>query len=159
LGVDERGGGARLPPSTARQTCRSPPLAGKVVTVAQIFEFADRLQQVYVRAGYPLVRVAILPQEFQGSARITLRVIDGYIERLDLNAIAPAARGRVAAVLAFLQHKMHLQQAELERRLLIAGEEPGLTLNATFAAGKEVGGSVLVLTGRYRPVSGQPLYR
>ena len=42
------------------------------------------------------------------------------------------------------------KQSELERQLLLAGETPGLILNATFAAGKEVGGSVLVLTGRYR---------
>ena len=104
-------------------------------------------------AGYPLARVVIVLQQFDGSARIKLRVIDGFIERMDLNAIAPAARGYVAAVLAQIQRKTHLRQADLERRLLLAGEQPGLTLNATFAAGKDVGGSVLVLTGRYRPVS------
>jgi hemolysin activation/secretion protein len=150
LGFDIEG---EFPDLAGERQALAAPLVGKVVTVAQVFDFADRLQQVYVRAGYPLVRVVILPQEFATSARIKLRVIDGYIERLDLNAIAAPVRGRVAAVLAQLQHKPHLKQAELERRLLIAGEEPGLVLNATFAAGKEVGGSVLVLTGRYRPVS------
>jgi hemolysin activation/secretion protein len=129
------------------------PLAGKRITVADIFEFADRLQQIYVRAGYPLARVVILPQEFEHSARIKLRVIDGFIERMDLEAIPPPVRKRVAAVLAPLSRKTHLKQPELERQLLIAGEAPGLILNAVFAAGKEVGGSVLVLTGRYRPVS------
>ena len=129
------------------------PLIGKRITVAQVFEFADKLQQIYVRAGYPLVRVVILPQEFEGDARIKLRVIDGFVERMDLNAIGAPVRGRVAAVLAPLHGKTHLPQSELERRLLLAGEAPGLILNATFAAGKEVGGSVLVLTGRYRPVS------
>lgn len=129
------------------------PLVGKRITVADIFEFADRLQQIYVRAGYPLVRVVILPQEFENSARIKLRVIDGFIEKMDLEALPPAVRGRVAAVLAPLTHKTHLKQADLERQLLIAGEAPGLVLNAVFAAGKEVGGSVLVLAGRYRPVS------
>jgi hemolysin activation/secretion protein len=99
------------------------------------------------------VRVVIPSQEFEGSARIKLRVIDGFVERMDLDALASPVRGRVAAVLAPLQRKTHLKQSELERRLLIAGEAPGLILNATFAAGKEVGGSVLVLTGRYRPVS------
>jgi hemolysin activation/secretion protein len=128
------------------------PLVGRV-TVAQIFEFADQLQQIYVRAGYPLARIVILPQAFAGSARIKLRVIDGFIERIDLSAIGAPVRPRVAAVLAPLLDKRHLKQSELERQLLLAGEEPGLILNATFAAGKEVGGSVLVLTGRYRPVS------
>lgn len=129
------------------------PLIGKHITVAQVFEFADKLQQIYVKAGYPLVRVVILPQEFEGSTRIKLRVIDGFVERMDLNAIGAPVRDRVAAVLAPLLRKTHLRQSELERQLLIAGEAPGLVLNATFAAGKEVGGSILVLSGRYRPVS------
>jgi hemolysin activation/secretion protein len=129
------------------------PLVGKRITVADVFEFADRLQQIYVHAGYPLARVVILPQEFEGSARIKLRIIDGFVERMDLNAISPPARARVTAVLAPLMHKTHLKQSELERQLLIAGETPGVVLNATFAAGKEIGGSVLVLSGRYRPVS------
>jgi hemolysin activation/secretion protein len=129
------------------------PLVGRSVTVADVFEFANQLQQIYVRAGYPLARVVILPQEFEKSARIKLRVIDGFVERMELESIAPPVRGRVAAVLAPLLRKTHLKQSELERRLLIAGEAPGLILNAVFASGKEVGGSVLVLAGRYRPVS------
>ncbi|MDB5581079.1 MAG: beta-barrel domain secretion protein [Bradyrhizobium sp.] len=129
------------------------PLLGRRVTVADVFEFANQLQQIYVRAGYPLARVVILPQEFEKSARIKLRVIDGFVERMELESISSTVRGRVAAVLAPLLRKTHLKQTELERRLLIAGEAPGLILNAVFASGKEVGGSVLVLAGRYRPVS------
>jgi hemolysin activation/secretion protein len=129
------------------------PLLGKRVTVADIFEFANQLQQIYVRAGYPLARIVILPQEFEKSARIKLRVIDGFIERMDLEALPSPVRDRVAAVLAPLLSQTHLKQSELERRLLIAGDAPGLILNAVFAAGKETGGSVLVLTGRYRAVS------
>lgn len=129
------------------------PLVGKRVTVADIFEFADRLQQIYVRAGYPLVRVVIMPQEFEGSARIKIRVIDGFIEKMDLETLPPQVRERVTKVLSPLLRRQRLTQGALERQLLIAGETPGLTLNATFAAGKDIGGSVLVLSGRYKPVS------
>lgn len=129
------------------------PLAGKSVTVAQIFEFADQLQQSYAKAGYPLVRVVLLPQELEGAARIRLSIIDGFVERFDFDALPWQVQRRVATVVAPLKNKTHLTQSELERRLLIAGESPGLALNATFAPGKMVGGSVLVLTGRYRPVS------
>lgn len=128
-------------------------LVGKTVTVAEIFEFADQLQQIYAKAGYPLVRIVLLPQELNGAARIKLNIIDGFVERLDVDALPLQVQGRVATVLARLLNKTHLTQAELERQLLIAGETPGLTLNATFAPGKELGGSILVLTGRYRPVS------
>lgn len=130
----------------------SDPLLGRRVTVADIFTFADQLQQIYVRAGYPLVRIVIEPQELEGSARIKLRVIDGFVERLDLDGLNVQVRNYVAMVLAPLIRQTHLKQAELERRLLIAGDAAGLTLNATFAAGKAEGGSVLILTGRFRPV-------
>jgi hemolysin activation/secretion protein len=150
LGFDIQG---EFPELVAQRKEIAAPLIGKSITVAKIFEFADKLQQLYVHAGYPLVRVVLLPQEFGDSARIKLRVIDGFVERMDLNAIGAPVRERVAAVIAPLVHKTHLQQSELERRLLLAGEAPGLILNATFVAGKQEGGSVLVLTGRYRPIS------
>jgi hemolysin activation/secretion protein len=150
LGFDIQG---EFPELVAQRKEIASPLIGKTITVAKVFEFADKLQQIYVRAGYPLVRVVLLPQEFGDTARIKLRVIDGFVERMDLNAIGAPVRARVASVLAPLVRKTHLQQSELERRLLLAGEAPGLVLNATFVAGKEAGGSVLVLTGRYRPIS------
>jgi hemolysin activation/secretion protein len=150
LGFDIQG---EFPELASQRKTIGAPLIGKTITVAKVFEFADQLQQIYVRAGYPLVRVVIQPQEFADSARIKLRVIDGFIERMDLSAIGAPVRERVTTVLAPLLRKTHLQQSELERQLLLAGEAPGLILNATFAAGKDVGGSVLVLTGRYRPVS------
>jgi hemolysin activation/secretion protein len=150
LGFDIKGEFEEL---VAQRKALEAPLIGKKITVAQVFEFADQLQQIYAKAGYPLARVLLLPQEFEGAARIKMRVIDGFVERLDLDALPRQVRDRVAAVLAPLRDKTHLQQSELERRLLIAGEAPGLVLNATFAPGKQVGGSVLVLTGRYRPVS------
>ncbi|OYU90687.1 MAG: hypothetical protein CFE29_07555 [Bradyrhizobiaceae bacterium PARB1] len=142
-----------FPELAGERKALSDPLVGRRVTVADIFEFADKIQQIYVRAGYPLVRIVIQPQEIEGSARIELRVIDGFVERLDLDALDARLRDYVAAVLAPLVGQTHLKQAELERRLLIAGDAAGLTLNATFAAGKKEGGSALILTGRYKPVS------
>ncbi|MBS0248681.1 MAG: ShlB/FhaC/HecB family hemolysin secretion/activation protein [Proteobacteria bacterium] len=128
-------------------------LVGKSVSVAQVFEFATALQAAYIRAGYPLVRVVVAPQELGQAATIKLNVVDGFIERIDASSIGESARGPVLAVVASLVNKRHLTQADLERRLLIAGETPGLVLNAVFSAGKQVGGVVLVVTGRYRPVS------
>ncbi len=142
-----------FPELAGERKALSDPLVGRRVTVADIFEFADKIQQIYVRAGYPLVRIVIQPQEIEGSARIELRVIDGFVERLDLDALDARLRDYVATVLAPLVGQTHLKQAELERRLLIAGDAAGLTLNATFAAGKKEGGSALILTGRYKPVS------
>src|SRR5215475_13600846 len=84
------------------------PLIGKRVTVAQIFEFATKLQEAYVGAGYILVRVVVVPQELSDTARIKIRVIDGFIERIDVSALPGAVQRRIAAVLAPLFQKRHL---------------------------------------------------
>jgi hemolysin activation/secretion protein len=128
-------------------------LIGKRISVADLFGFAEKLQQAYINAGYPLARIVTLPQEIGKQARVKLRVIDGFVERMDLEALPPTARDRVRALLAPLLRKPHLTQQDLERQLLLAGDTPGLVLNATFGAGKEIGGSLLILTGRYRPIS------
>jgi hemolysin activation/secretion protein len=129
------------------------PLVGRRVSVAEVFEFASALQAAYVNAGYPIVRVVVSPQELGTAATIKLRIVDGFVERIDASAIGERVRGQVLSMVSALVGKRHLTQAELERRLLLAGDTPGLVLNAVFTAGKEVGGVVLVLTGRYRPVS------
>ena len=137
----------------AQRSALEKPLVGKRISVAQVFEFASQLQALYVRAGYPLVRVVISPQELGKAARVKLRVVDGFIERIDASAIDALVRPRVLAVVGGLLNKHQLTQGELERKLLIAGEAPGLVLNAVFTGGKQVGGSILILTGRYRPVT------
>jgi hemolysin activation/secretion protein len=136
----------------ARQALAAP-LVGRRVTVAAIFTFASKLQEAYVGAGYLLARVVVVPQELGESARVKIQVIDGFIERVDATALPAAVRGRVAAVLAPLLRQGHLRQRDLERRLLLAGDTPGLELRSTFAAGEEIGGTVLIVTGPYRPVS------
>jgi hemolysin activation/secretion protein len=129
------------------------PLIGRRVSVAELFTFATKLQEAYVRAGYLLVRVVVAPQELNERARVKIQVIDGFIERIDVTALPGPVKARVSAVLQPLFRKNHLLQRDLERRLLLAGDTPGLELRTTFAAGEEIGGSILLLTGVYRPVS------
>jgi hemolysin activation/secretion protein len=129
------------------------PLIGRRVTVAELFTFATKLQAAYVRAGYLLVRVVVVPQELSERARVKIKVIDGFIEQIDVTALSGAVSGRVYAVLEPLLRKGRLLERELERRLVLAGDTPGLELRSTLAAGKEVGGSILILTGLHRPVT------
>jgi hemolysin activation/secretion protein len=142
-----------FPELAAARTELVAPFVGRRISVAELFELANKLQQAYVNAGYPLARVVTLPQEIGKSARVKLRVIDGFVERIDAEALPWQVRGRVVDVLKRLIRKTHLTQAELERQLLIAGDTPGLVLNAVFGAGNDLGGSLLIVTGRYRAVS------
>lgn len=130
------------------------PLKGRCgLAVAEIYRFAEALQQLYIRAGYILARVAVLPQEVTDRARIRLRIVAGFIEAIDGSALGEPGRSRVLTVVSPLLNNARLTERELQRRLLLAGETPGVVLNATFAPGKKVGGSILVVSGRYKPVS------
>ena len=64
------------------------PLIGKRVTVADVFNFATKLQAAYVGAGYLLARVVVSPQELNEKARVKIQVIDGFIERLEVDSFA-----------------------------------------------------------------------
>src|SRR5262249_25329726 len=92
-------------------------------------------------------------RELGEKAGVKVGVMGGFIERVAVSALPGGVRNRIAAVLEPIFQKRHLTQNELERRLLLAGDTPGLELRSTFAPGEEIGGSVLILTGLHRPVS------
>jgi hemolysin activation/secretion protein len=124
------------------------------VTVAQVYAYAAQLQQAYLDAGYPLARVIVPAQELDESGAVRLRVIDGYVEALNLDAVPERARNRVRQVLAPLVGKRRPTSAEIERRLLLAGDTAGLALRTTLTAGSELGGAQFVLHGAHDPIAG-----
>lgn len=124
------------------------------VSVADVYAYAAQLQQAYLDAGYPLARVIVPAQELDDSGAVRLRVIDGYIQTLNLDAVPERARARVSQVLSPLVGKRRPASAEIERRLLLAGDTAGLSLRTTLTAGSELGGAVLVLHGAHDPIAG-----
>ena len=113
-GLDIEG---EFPELAAARTELAAALIGKRISVAELFDFANKLQQAYVNAGYPLARVVTLPQEIGKQARVKLKVIDGFVERIEAEALPWNVRNRVLDVLSRLIRKPHLTQAELERQL------------------------------------------
>ena len=101
-----------------------------------------------------LVRVVLPPQSLHDGARLKLVVIDGRIERVDTKGVPDRVRDRVAAVVAPLVDKPGLTLAEIERRLLLAGDTPGVILRSTLAPGSERGGTILVLDAVHQVADG-----
>ena len=62
-------------------------------------------------------------------------------------------RALVAARMASLIGRRHIKLEEIERRLLIAGDVPGLRLKSTLERGKTTGGVRLVLEGTHQVVT------
>lgn len=149
-GLDVAGGKPELAKETvAVETA----LKGKRVTGAELFAAARKLEEAYARAGYVLVRVSLPPQTIKDGKPLKLVVTSGRVEAIDASALPDAVRKRIESVLAPLIGKDNVTKAELERRLLLAGDTPGVLLRSTLKAGSKPGSTVIVVDGQYNAVT------
>lgn len=126
---------------------------GRRLTVAQLYLAAQAYESAYAAAGYVLVRVTVPPQQLRDGGTLRLVVVDGFIEAVDVRGVPERVRATVAARTNSLIGRRHIKLGEIERRLLLAGDAPGLRLRSTLARGKREGGAKLVLEGVYQPIS------
>lgn len=130
------------------------PLRGQRVTVAELYGLAARIEAAYAAHGYVLVRVTVPPQHLVDGATVRFVVLDGFIEDVSVEGVPMRVRAVVRARVQPLIGQHGLTLPEIERRLLLAGEVPGVTLKSTLARGSQPGGTRLVLEATYRPISG-----
>jgi hemolysin activation/secretion protein len=148
--VDVEGAFAELAPATEKFKDR---IAGRRVSVAEIYEAAADLEQIYAAAGYPLVRVAVPSQKLVDQGRLRFVVVDGFIEAIDVDRVPSQVRRPVAARTHALLGQRHLKRAAIERAVLVAGSVSGFRLRSTLERGNQEGGVRLILEGEYRWVS------
>ena len=129
-------------------------LAGRRVSVAEIYEIAGRLERLYADQGFVLARVIVPPQRLVDGGALKLAVVDGFIERVSLEATPEPARSALAARTRALIGKRRIKLAEIERALLIAGDVPGVKLKSAIARGDQPGGVLLVIEAEQQLVTG-----
>lgn len=149
-GIQIKGGLPEMAAATAELERR---LVGRPVSGAEIFAATRDLEAAYAKAGYVLVRVAMPPQHLVNGARLKLTVVDGFIERIELKDVPERVRRRIAGLIEPLIGRRGVTLPEIERRILLAGDTPGIILRSTLAPGKSEGATILVIDAGYRPVS------
>jgi hemolysin activation/secretion protein len=97
--------------------------------------------------------VVLPPQHLVNGASLKLTVVDGFIERIELKDVPERVRHRVGGLIEPLLGRRGVTLVEIERRVLLAGDAPGVTLRSTLSPGKEEGGTVLVIDAKYQAVS------
>lgn len=142
-------GFARLAAQTAALTAR---LEGRRVSVDDIYKLAAAIQQTYAGEGFPLVLVEIPPQRLQ-SGDISLIVVDGYIKAVDVSQLPTIDRNRAGQIMAPLVGLRHVTLGEIQRRLLLVGEIPGVNARNVTSNPDESGGVILALQGTQKLVS------
>jgi hemolysin activation/secretion protein len=131
------------------------PFRGKTVSVAQLYTLAGSIEDAYAQEGYILVRIVVPQQTLRDGGEFHLKLIDGFIESLDLSHVPEQVAGPLGARLERLVGVRHPRLSEIERALTLAATVPGVTLKSTLAAGKEPGGARLIIEAEYAPFSGQ----
>ncbi|WP_319802548.1 POTRA domain-containing protein, partial [Candidatus Symbiopectobacterium sp. NZEC135] len=133
-------------PELAQETARiESTLKGKRVSAALLFAAARELEAAYANAGYLLTRVTLPPQQINDGAPLRVIITDGFIEKIDASAFPITARRRMESVLAPLVGEKRLTRSLLERRLLLAGDTPGVMLKSTLQPGSKPGSTVLIV--------------
>jgi hemolysin activation/secretion protein len=142
-------------PSLARRTQRLlSPLRAHPVSLETVRAAAERLEKLYVDQGYFLTHVELPPQEVPAYGEFRIRIVPGFIERIDAQGVPQALRARVLAFLLPLVGQRGITSARYERAVLLANDLPTADLKATLQAGAVAGGVILVVNGHYRPISG-----
>lgn len=127
---------------------------GRRITVAQLYDVANALERAYAAGGYILARVSIPPQKLTDGTVARFVVVDGRIERVDVSNVPARLRPRVAARMAAIVDKPYVTLPEIERRLLLASDLPGIQLRSTLAAGTTPGGTLLIVEAAQNYVTG-----
>ena len=149
-GIQIKGALPELSAATAELRQR---LAGRPVSGAEIFAAARDLEAAYAKAGYVLVRVVLPPQHLVNGTNLRLTVVDGFVERIELKDVPETVRRRIASLIQPLVGHRGITLKEIERRILLAGDTPGVILRSTLAPGRGEGATVLVIDAKYQAVS------
>ena len=101
---------------------------GREVPVTEICRIRDRAAEIMLDEGV-LARVEIPPQEIK-DGRVRLEVIEAYVAAVRVHGAAGPALRQVRSYMRRLEGRP-FALAEVQRRVLLASQIPGLRLNST----------------------------
>lgn len=104
-------------------------------TLLDVFQAAAALTAFYGDNGFLLSRVIVPPQELTpGGAVITLQVIEGYVDRVDLPENLGSRQRLLEQHARNIEASRPLDADRLEREMLLANDIPGLSVQSNLSA-------------------------
>ena len=126
-------------------------LLNRTVSVADLFGAVADIERRYREAGYVTSR-AIIPQQTIEDGTFRVLIVEGFISDIVYADEVGPAKPTVEALLAPLRGVAPISIYEIERRLLLADELPGMRIRGTLEASPtQRGGSVLTIKAERRP--------
>jgi hemolysin activation/secretion protein len=130
------------------------PYVGQSLGMNNLHSVAERFEKWLRTRGLFTARAYIPPQDVQGGV-IELRVLEGRLEGIDVKS-APGTRLLSETLRAILTGALPagaaMEQAQLERGLLLMNDLPATSARAVLVPGKELGGSRVLVEAAQGPV-------
>lgn len=121
-------------------------LLNRQITAADLRSALDKANALYADAGYALGRAYIPVQVLQGGTLI-IRVVEGFVGEIQINAADPAVRRMVEGYSRRIVAEKPLRAATLERYLLLISDIPGVRLGGQLQSmNVYTGAATLALT-------------
>lgn len=115
-------------------------MVGKEVSLADIYELAERLTAKYRNEGYVLTQVVVPPQTIDGGS-VRLQVVEGFVDKVTIQG---KTRGDMAYLLPFadkIKAAKPLNAKALERYILLMNDMSGMTARAVLSPSPTVQGA------------------
>jgi hemolysin activation/secretion protein len=129
------------------------PLQGRDADAASLQSVLDKIDALYLAAGYPLGR-AYVPAQVMRGGTLTVRVVEGYVANIVVQADTNATRTLVKNIAAHLTEEKPLTRRTLQRYMLILQGLPGITLGSKFQSMDPLTGAVtLVISAAVKPAA------
>ena len=117
---------------------------GKLVTLSDLNEGAELLDEKYRKAGFFLSKVFIPPQKISNGI-LQVRVVEGFISKVYADGGSKEVQQTVLDLMNSLVDVKPLNLAAVERKILVLNNFPGIAVNTILRQGAELGASEMVV--------------
>jgi hemolysin activation/secretion protein len=127
------------------------PLQGHDTDAAALKAVLDKVNALYLAAGYPLGR-AYVPAQVMHGGMLAVHVVEGYVANVAVQADTDATRALVERIAAHLTEEKPLTGKTLQRYMLIIQDLPGISLGSKFQSmDPQTGATTLVISATVKP--------
>lgn len=126
--------------------------AGQDLTLADIYQVADRLSDFFQEQGYNLTTATVPAQRMRGGV-LRLEIVEGKVGKVLFSGNRRYSAEYLAAQVAPVRPGTIVRFADLERQVLLLNDLPGLVARSVMLPGADFGTTDLQLTVEENPVA------
>jgi hemolysin activation/secretion protein len=130
------------------------PLIDKEISLAQVFETARKITDLYTNEGYALSFALVPAQEIdKAKGEVTIVVIEGYVADVQFSGDTAGIPPAVRAYGSQIAGEKPIRTATLERFLLLMNDTPGYSAKSVFTGipNSPQGATRLTIELKYKP--------